>query len=161
MTLQSSDSNFKQQVRVERVCVRIVAARGARALRRLTPSEKNKRAQGSRMRAAPAVSCAKNAQKSAHEHTGSAEAIRLSLRSGFTAYSVLSPVTGFLATVIPKELAPQELDASIGAPGPHGFAVRAACVRLSQAARPPHPTARFVTIASRPSHRVRRAKLKY
>jgi hypothetical protein len=30
--------------------------------------------------------------KNAHEHTGSAEAVRPSLRNGFTAYSVLSPV---------------------------------------------------------------------
>jgi hypothetical protein len=29
------------------------------------------------------------------------------------------------ATVIPKKLASQELDASVGASGPHGFAVRA------------------------------------
>src|SRR5512140_2078665 len=35
-----------------------------------------------RVRAAPAVSCAKRAQKHAHEHTGSAEAIRHSLRNG-------------------------------------------------------------------------------
>jgi hypothetical protein len=48
----------------------------------------------SRVRAAPAVSCAKCANKDAHEHTGSAEAIRPSLRNGFTAYSALSPVTG-------------------------------------------------------------------
>ena len=33
-------------------------------------------------------------KKHAHEHTGSAEAIRHSLRNGFTAYSALSPVTG-------------------------------------------------------------------
>jgi hypothetical protein len=45
------------------------------------------------MRAAPAVSCAKE-QKNAHEQTGSAEAIRLSLRDGFTAYGALSPVNG-------------------------------------------------------------------
>jgi hypothetical protein len=32
-------------------------------------------------------------QRSAHEHTGSAEAIRHSLRNGFTAYAVLSPAT--------------------------------------------------------------------
>jgi hypothetical protein len=30
-------------------------------------------------------------QKNAHEHTGSAEAIRHSLRNGFTVYIVLSP----------------------------------------------------------------------
>jgi hypothetical protein len=33
------------------------------------------------------------AHKNAHEHTGSAEAIRPSLRNGFTAYAVLSPAT--------------------------------------------------------------------
>jgi hypothetical protein len=39
----------------------------------------------------------KSAQRSAHEHTGSAEALRHSLRDGFTAYIVLSPVRpGFL-----------------------------------------------------------------
>src|SRR5260221_568873 len=44
------------------------------------------------MRAAPAVPCAKG-RKNAHEHTGSAEAIRHSLRNGFTAYGALSPAT--------------------------------------------------------------------
>ena len=32
-------------------------------------------------------------QRNAHEHTGSAEALRHSLRDGFTAYAVLSPAT--------------------------------------------------------------------
>jgi hypothetical protein len=36
----------------------------------------------------------------------------------------LSPVTGFFATVISEKLASQKLDASIGASGPHDFAVR-------------------------------------
>jgi hypothetical protein len=45
-----------------------------------------------RVRAAPAVSCAKAVIKNAHEHTGSAEAVRPSLRNGVTAYFVLSPV---------------------------------------------------------------------
>src|ERR1700676_3716259 len=49
-----------------------------------------------RVRAAPAVSCAKCAKENAHEHTGSAEAIRHSLRNGFTAYIVLSPVIGLV-----------------------------------------------------------------
>ena len=44
------------------------------------------------MRAAPAVSCAKLCKNGAHEHTGSAEAVRHPLRNGFTAYFVLSPV---------------------------------------------------------------------
>src|ERR1700675_49914 len=40
-----------------------------------------------RGRAAPAVSCAICTKESAHEHTGSAEAPRHSLRNGFTAYN--------------------------------------------------------------------------
>jgi hypothetical protein len=36
-----------------------------------------------RVRAAPEVSCAKVANRNAHEHTGSAEAVRPSLRNGF------------------------------------------------------------------------------
>jgi hypothetical protein len=44
-----------------------------------------------RMRAAPAVSRAICAKKRAHEHTGSAEALRHSLRNGFTAYIALTP----------------------------------------------------------------------
>jgi hypothetical protein len=35
-----------------------------------------------------------DAQECAHEHTGSAEAVRPSLRNGFTAYLVLSLVIG-------------------------------------------------------------------
>jgi hypothetical protein len=63
-------------------------------------------------------------QTNAHEHTGSAEAIRHSLRNGFTAYSELSPVIGFLATVISEKFSSRELDASTEASGPHDFAVR-------------------------------------
>src|SRR4051794_12641820 len=46
-----------------------------------------------RMHAAPAVSCAMCTKRCAHEHTGSAEALRHSLRNGFTAYATLSPAT--------------------------------------------------------------------
>ena len=42
---------------------------------------------------------------------------------------VLSPVTGFLATVAPEKLASQELDTSVGVSGPHDFAVRFGVVR--------------------------------
>jgi hypothetical protein len=38
-------------------------------------------------------------KENAHEHTGSAEDIRHSLRNGFTAYFVLPGVSGFLASV--------------------------------------------------------------
>jgi hypothetical protein len=86
-----------------------------------------------RVRAAPAVSCAKCTEESAHEHTGSAEAIRHSLRNGFTAYAVLSPATnsschrrcrldGLIDPVgsTPPPTAWHQQRVS----GPHGFAVR-------------------------------------
>ena len=55
-----------------------------------------------RVRAAPAVSRAK-AVKNAHEHTGSAEAVRPSLRDGVTAYFELSPVIGLSCHRRPQE----------------------------------------------------------
>jgi hypothetical protein len=60
------------------------------------------------------LACHDAHSKSAHEHTGSAEAARPSLRNGFTAYFVLSPARpGFVVTVAPKKkLASQELDTS-------------------------------------------------
>jgi hypothetical protein len=112
----------------------------------VSPSEIRGRRED-RVRAAPAVSCARL-------HKGG---IRPSLRNGFTAYFVLSPVNRLCCHRRHADRSTQ-LDASIGAPGPHDFAVRISRARQSQLPRPPHPTARFVTIASRPSHRVRRAE---
>src|SRR5258705_13414302 len=63
------------------------------------PSSRNRGRREDRVRAAPAVSRANAHSKNAHEHTGSAETLRPSLRSGLTAYFVLSPVNGSLATV--------------------------------------------------------------
>ena len=61
---------------------------------------KSKRAQGRPgARCTRGLVCNVHHKKCAHEHTGSAETLRPSLRNGFTAYIVLSPVTGFLATV--------------------------------------------------------------
>jgi hypothetical protein len=76
-------------------------------------------------------SCARKA----HEWTtGSTGSLRLSLREWFTAYFALSPVTGLFATVALRIDDPSRtrlgrmhsarLDASIGASGPHDFAVR-------------------------------------
>src|SRR3981081_680494 len=67
-----------------------------------------------------------------------------------TAYSALSPVNGLSCHRRHADRSTR-LDASIGASGPHDFAVRIGRARQSQHLRPPHPTARFVTIASRPS----------
>jgi hypothetical protein len=55
-----------------------------------------------------------------------------------TVSSALSPVTGLcchrrLANCFAK------LDASVGASGPHDFAVRASAARLASLPRPPHP----------------------
>src|SRR5437764_15435810 len=96
----------------------------------LSPSKQGRRED--RVRAAPAVSCASCTKKCAHERTGSAESIRPSLRNGFTAYIALSPLTGLFATVAPEKLPSQKLDASIGAPGPHDFAVRFGRIRLAR-----------------------------
>jgi hypothetical protein len=70
------------------------------------------------------VQCAQGVRTRAYR---AAEAIRHSLRNGFTAYSVLSLVTGFLATIIDGTY--RQLDASTGASGPHDFAVRFSAVR--------------------------------
>jgi hypothetical protein len=101
-------------------------------------------------------SCTK---ENAHEHTGEAEAIRPSLRNGFNGlYRALPGDRAFLPPSPARSFASRELDASVGASGPHGFTVRDDGIRHAPPSRPPHPTARFVTIASRPSHRVRQAK---
>ena len=77
-----------------------------------------------RVHAAPAVPCAKVDKKNAHEHTGSAEAIRPSLRDGVTAYFVLSPARPCLFVTVVAWTIPRNLTPAIGASGPHDFAVR-------------------------------------
>ena len=118
---------------VRRVCTRnrVPAARSVRVMTNLVPL-RTKRAQGK-----PGARCTRGLvckmhKRCAHEHTGSAEAIRPSLRNGFTAYSALSSVTGLSCHRRRRDTS-RQLDASVGASGPHGFAVRVACVRLSQA----------------------------
>src|SRR6266704_4756599 len=65
------------------------------------------------MRAAPAVSCAMVEVVRTRAYRA-AENIRHSLRNGFTAYNVLSPVSrSSLATVAPEKPISPELDASI------------------------------------------------
>jgi hypothetical protein len=103
-----------------------------------------------RVRAAPAVSRAKCTNKNAHEHTGSAEAVRPSLRNGFTAYTALSPVTGLSCHRHRRDTS-HRLDASVGAPGPHGFAVRIRHVSSNRAFASIASSPASVTIAIRPS----------
>jgi hypothetical protein len=109
-----------------------------------------------RMPDAPAASCAHIGSEYAHEYSQRATGItRHSRTQWFTAYFVLSPATSFLATVVMRTKS-AKLDASVGASGPHDFAVRNCAVRPRQcwrccALRPPHPAPTFVTIAKRPS----------
>jgi hypothetical protein len=49
----------------------------------------------------------KSARKNAHEHTGTVGTLRHSLRNGFTAYIVLSPVNGSFATVVTQGMSPE------------------------------------------------------
>ena len=83
-----------------------------------------------------------------------AETLRHPLRNGFTAYIVLSPVSGLVVTVTSRKL-PARLSASIAAPGPHDFAVRGQ--RFVQARNAPDaarvhriPSQRLVTMANAP-----------
>jgi len=79
-------------------------------------------------------------KESAHEHTGSAEAIRHSLRNGLTAYAELSPENRALLSPSPHgswhvgpvgpSAPPQDLTPTAEASGPHGFAVRFSAVVL-------------------------------
>ena len=119
-------------------------------------------------------------RRNAHEHTGSAEAIRHSLRNGLTAYAVLSPATNSSCHRRCRLDGSSDPVGSYQPPtawhqrrvsGPHGFAVRnlrrrPACrLPLTSFARPaitlPADAAAstasqpaFVTIAIRPSCRV-------
>src|ERR1035438_7059049 len=67
-----------------------------------------------------------------------------------TAYFVLSPVTGLFCHRHRRNCF-RQLDASVGASGPHDFAVRNNAARLASPSRPSHPASTFVTIAKRPS----------
>jgi hypothetical protein len=72
----------------------------------------------------PRVQSKKAHERNHHRFTGT---IRLSLRNGFNAYNVLSPVTGFFATVACASY--RRLDYSIAKSGPHALAVRFSATR--------------------------------
>ncbi len=85
-----------------------------------------------RVLAAPAV-CVQCRRECAHEHTGTAGALRHSLRNGLTAYAVLSLETNSSclhrcrlddASIRLDRIRHRQLGTSHGCRGPHGFAVR-------------------------------------
>jgi hypothetical protein len=66
-------------------------------------------------------------------------------------YGLLRALPGDRALLPPsrsRSLLLESLNASVGASGPHDFAVRDARARPSLTLRPPHPTATFVTCAT-------------
>ena len=128
---------------------------------------------------ASAAACAlvESTRVSHHGHAGN---VRHSPRNGFNGCFALSPVTGLVCHRRRRDAKHhRRLDASVGASGPHDFAVRdrpsspkgfaglcssppklqrrrigGSSTRMKardDASRPPHPIPRFVTIASRPS----------
>jgi len=127
--------------------LRDLAARCARALRRSPSSERRGRRE-SRVRAAPAVSCAEVEKKRTRAYRSSGGNPAFPAR-WFTAYSALSSVTG-LSCHRRQRNRFHQLDASVGASGPHGFAVRIRCSRRVHRQRPPHPAPTFVTMANAP-----------
>ena len=100
---------------------------------------------------APAALCA-NEKSTQAKSPQVRRTIRHSLRDGFTVCFVLSPVTGLFCHRRLRNCF-RQLDASVGASGPHDFAVRLGVTRQRhrRVHRIPHPT--FVTIAKRPSYR--------
>jgi hypothetical protein len=121
--------------------VGVLAARCARVLQN-SFRPKKKRAQGRPgARCTRGLMCQCICKKTAHEHTGSAEAVRPSLRNGFTTYIVLSPARpGLFVTVAPKKRElPKNLTPAIGASGPHDFAVRITRCSSKAHRRPPLP----------------------
>ena len=141
-----------QQASLVETCLRLLATRCAQVVQILRLE--NQRAQGkpgarcTRGRAW----CVESTRVSHHRFTGTHG---LPCAMVLTAYFALSPVTGLCCHRRPQEtskkLASRELDASVGASGPHDFAVRASVIRLltCRVHRIPHPTS--VTIAKRPS----------
>ena len=132
------------------MCVRVLATHCARALHFFSALSKTEGAgkTGCALHPRSRVQCA--SKNAAHEHTGSAESLRPSLRNGFTAYNVIVLVTGFLATIIIGSFRFRQLDASTGASDPHDFAVRFCCARQSQPSRPSLPAPTFATMANAP-----------
>jgi hypothetical protein len=79
--------------------------------------------------------------KKAHEHSHHryAGSARHSLRNGFNGF--LRALLGDRAFLPPSPggYLSAKLDTSVGASGPHDFAVRFSCTRLAPPPRPPHP----------------------
>jgi len=119
---------------------RVLVAHFARVLLEVPPSSYRGHRE-CRAPDAPAASrVEKNTRVSHHGHAGSPGIPRAMV---LTVYFALSPVTGLVCHRRPQEtckkLASRELDASVGASGPHDFVVRKPRSRQSRRQRPSHP----------------------
>jgi hypothetical protein len=152
--------NFASQT-WERVCARDLAAQSAPELCKFVVPLLKRGRRECRVRAAPAVSCAKDCAFGAHEHTGERRTLQHPLRNGFTAYFVLSPVERACCHRRPQENF-RSFSPAYAAPGPHdltvrsrpGFAKRlrrAIAIRQWRAASIASRAQRVVTMAIRPS----------
>src|SRR5215207_4096459 len=95
-----------------------------------------------RVLAAPAVSRAICANKTAHEHTGQREHSGLPCAMALRLTSCSSRRTALLPPLSLRSFASLGRSASTAAPEPHDFAVRVRRVRLARHLRPSHLTAR-------------------
>jgi hypothetical protein len=92
------------------------------------------------VRCARSLACSvKNTRVSHHGHTG---ITRHSLRNGFNGFLRALPGDRALLPPSSAKVVFRELDASVGASGPHDFAVRVSAARLQRYQRPPHPVPR-------------------
>jgi hypothetical protein len=91
--------------------------------------------------------------KTAHErsHYRSTENTGIPCAMVLTVYSRLSPAIGLFASIPAQCAALSRVDPSIGASGPHGFAVRLPLARPARRPASTAPCPAFVAIASRPS----------
>jgi hypothetical protein len=124
------------------------AARFARGLLLVARSSERGRRE-SRVRAAPAVSRARLGKETHTSIQVQRKQSGLPCAMVLTVSSELSPVTGLSCH---RRLADTsaKLDASVGASGPHGFAVRIRRSRQAHHPRPSHPAPRFVTLRNAP-----------
>src|SRR5437773_2568727 len=104
--------------------VRVLAARFRPRHAKFFASLENRGRRECRVRAAPAVSCARMHIVGAHEHTGQRRQSDIPCAMALRLISRSPRWSGLVVTVAPEKRASQELGASIAAPGPHDFAVR-------------------------------------
>jgi hypothetical protein len=85
----------------------------------------------------PRVRIEKAHERSHHRY---AETLRHSPRDGFNGlFRALPGDRALLPSSSAQGSPPRKLDASVGASGPHDFAVRISIARLAKPSRPPHP----------------------